>query len=231
MPMATTPRLPQTAPRLLNDRQQRFVDEYLKDLNATQAYRRAGYAGNANVCAVEAARLLRNPQIAAALALAQEQRAQRLHVEADAVLHELVLLYASDITHYVIDDQGNVALAPHAPKDAMRAVSSLKKKVTHTAHGPIYETEIKLWNKPAALKMGGEHLGLLGKRDDKGQEISDLLKAVLFEMHERSQARNLTPEADWAPVPPGERPPLPAPPAVDEDDMPAARPPARRTSP
>jgi hypothetical protein len=61
-------------------------------------------------------------------------------------------------------------------------------------------------------------------RRDESRDISELLKAVLLEMHERSQARDVTPEADWAPVPPGERPtkgtrpPLPAPPGLDDEE-------------
>src|SRR5262245_61417435 len=129
--MATTRPLTERHP--LNDRQRLFVAEYLKDLNATAAYKRAGYEGDANVCAVEGARLLRNPKVAEAIGFAQYQRAKRLHVKADEVLHELVLLYSSDITHYVITDTGDVELAAHAPREAMRAVSSIKKKVTPTA--------------------------------------------------------------------------------------------------
>ena len=61
-----------------------------------------------------------------------------------------------------------------------------------------------------------------GKHEDR-TDISELLKAVLFEMHERRQTRDVTPEAEWAPLPPGERrangtrPVLPAPPGVDEE--------------
>ena len=61
------------------------------------------------------------------------------------------------------------------------------------------------------------------QRKDESRDISELLKAVLLEMHERSLARDVTPDAEWAPVPPGERPatgtrpPLPAPPGVDEE--------------
>ena len=78
----------------------------------------------------------------------------------DAVLYEIALLQHSNLAHYRIDDYGDVTLAPNAPPDAMRAVASLKKKIVHTAMGVSYETEIKLWNKPASLRMGGEHLGL-----------------------------------------------------------------------
>ena len=43
---------------------------------------------------------------------------------------------------------------------AMRAIASLRKKIIHTESTVIYETEIKLWNKPASVRMAGEHLGL-----------------------------------------------------------------------
>jgi hypothetical protein len=62
------------------------------------------------------------------------------------------------------------------------------------------------------------------RREDQS-DISELLKAVLLELADRTQARNVTPapQAAWAPLPPGERrtpsprPPLPAPPGLDED--------------
>ena len=78
----------------------------------------------------------------------------------EAVLHEIDLLQHSNLAHYTVDDYGNLRLSADAPTDAMRALSSLKKKIIHTLTGVIYETEIKLWNKPASLRMGGEHLGL-----------------------------------------------------------------------
>lgn len=54
------------------------------------------------------------------------------------------------------------------------------------------------------------------RRDDRS-DVSELLKAVLLELADRSQARDVTPEAEWAPVPPGARPALPAPPDGDEE--------------
>lgn len=60
------------------------------------------------------------------------------------------------------------------------------------------------------------------KRDDR-TDVSELLKAVLLELADRQQARDVTPEADWSPVPPGvrespgPRSALPAPPDVDEE--------------
>jgi len=99
----------------------------------------------------------------------------------------------------------------------MRAVSSIKKKVTPTAHGPIVETTLTLWNKPQALKMGGEHLGLFTKREDQGQEISDLLKAVLLELHTQREHAAAIP-ADYQPLPRPALTRLPPPPAPEDKE-------------
>jgi phage terminase small subunit len=150
-------------------------------LNATAAYERAGYKARGNSARANAARLLTNANIAAEIEAAQLARSQRMHITQDAVLYEIRLLQHSDVTHYQVDDQGNVTLAPDAPPDVMRAVASLKKKIMHSEFGVTYETEIKLWNKPAALRMGGEHLGLFKKSDPLealGQGLSDLVAEI-----------------------------------------------------
>lgn len=70
----------------LEPRQQRFVDEYLIDLNATQAAIRAGYSektaryiGHEN---------LTKPHIQAAVSKAQQERAERTGITADRALRE-----------------------------------------------------------------------------------------------------------------------------------------------
>ncbi|WP_375183503.1 terminase small subunit, partial [Marinobacter sp.] len=68
----------------LTPRQQRFVDEYLIDLNATQAATRAGYS--AKTAASQGERLLRNVDVAAAIAAAKKARTERTEVDADYVL-------------------------------------------------------------------------------------------------------------------------------------------------
>jgi hypothetical protein len=59
------------------------------------------------------------------------------------------------------------------------------------------------------------------KRDDRS-EVSELLKAVLLELAERQHTRNITPEAEWAPLPPRmglpqEPTALPPPPEPEEE--------------
>jgi hypothetical protein len=81
-------------------------------------------------------------------------------------MDEIGLVAFSDITHYEIDTSGNVKLAEGAPPGAMRAVSSIKKKVTqHTntvgRQWTTTEVELRLWPKTAALQMAGMVNGLL----------------------------------------------------------------------
>jgi phage terminase small subunit len=70
----------------LTAKQQRFVQEYLVDLNATQAYLRAGYKVSETVSAVNAQRLLRNAKVQEVLSQAMQERAQRTEITADMVL-------------------------------------------------------------------------------------------------------------------------------------------------
>ena len=143
----------------LAPKQWRFVEEYLLDLNASQAALRAGYS--ARGVRVQATRLLANASVQAAIAQAQAARARRVHLSQDTVLREIALLATSTLEHYTIDDAGQVHVREGSPEGAVRAIASLKKTIRHTETGVTYETEIKLWNKPASLRMAGEHLGLL----------------------------------------------------------------------
>lgn len=72
----------------LPPRRQRFVDEYLKDLNAKQAAIRAGYtAKRAEQAGYE---LLTFPDVAAAIAAAKKDRAERTRIDQDYVLNLIV---------------------------------------------------------------------------------------------------------------------------------------------
>ena len=82
----------------LTAKRQRFVAEYLVDLNATQAAIRAGYSAR---CASEQGyEILRFPQVQTAIAKARRERAVRLGLSADWVVMELVRLHAETVaTH------------------------------------------------------------------------------------------------------------------------------------
>jgi phage terminase small subunit len=155
-------------PTQLNPKQQRFVQEYLVDTNATQAAIRAGYSPR--TADVQGPRLLGNVRVAAALARAQAERGQRVRLTADDVLAELAVLSSSDaLNHYVMTPEGHLDLAPGAPPEASRAVAIVKRKVrTFTDKDgnstTTFEVEFRLWDKNSALEKAGKHLGLYTDR-------------------------------------------------------------------
>jgi hypothetical protein len=93
----------------LNERQKKFVAAYLLCGVASQAYRDAGYAGDANVVAVSSHRLLRNPKIVAelehqqreaaktAIATRQQRQAFWTRIQNDEALRPLERLKASEL--------------------------------------------------------------------------------------------------------------------------------------
>jgi len=81
------PRGPNLDARGLNPKQARFVDEYLIDLNGTQAAIRAGYS--AKTAEQQATRLLRNAQISAAVEAGKAKRAKKVGVTAEYVIDNL----------------------------------------------------------------------------------------------------------------------------------------------
>lgn len=89
----------------LTAKQRRFVEEYLIDLNATQAAIRAGYAESG--ASVEGARLLANAKVGAAVDIALAKRSERTAIDADWVLKRLALEADADIADLCTDD-GNL---------------------------------------------------------------------------------------------------------------------------
>lgn len=72
----------------LTEKQQRFINEYLVDLNATQASIRAGYSER--TASAQASRLLTNVNIRARIEELKKTRAERLNLDAYWVLKRLM---------------------------------------------------------------------------------------------------------------------------------------------
>jgi len=168
----------------LNDKQQTFVDEYLIDLNATQAALRAGYSERTAYS--QGQRLLKHVEVQKAIQQAQQERRRRTQVDADRVLLELSRIAFSDVMeHYTTDDFGQLSLAEGAPQGASAAVSSIKRKVRTftTKEGDsdtTYEVEYKVWDKNTALTNLGKHLGLFVERHEvTGADGAPLFKSFI----------------------------------------------------
>lgn len=87
------------APLGLTDKQQRFVDEYLVDLNATQAAIRAGYSGN--TASAIGHENLKKPEIQTALLNARKAQQERTNITADGALREIWNIATADARELV----------------------------------------------------------------------------------------------------------------------------------
>lgn len=74
----------------LTEKQKRFCEEYLIDLNATQSYLRAGYKAKSNeIARVESHKLLTKPNIQQYIEELRAEQSKRTEITADKVLEEL----------------------------------------------------------------------------------------------------------------------------------------------
>jgi phage terminase small subunit len=168
---APPPRRARTDARL-NAQQLRFVEEYLHTLNATGSAKAAGY----KQARVVGPRLLQHPIISAKIAALQAARAHRVGITQDRVLAELEECAFSNIDHYRVNDDGNVFLTDEAPPRALRAVSSIKRRIQETGWNKAgeklrtIEVEIKLWDKTSNLYRAGQHVGIFREAPKVGDD-------------------------------------------------------------
>lgn len=153
----------------LTDKQNRFVDEYPINLNATQAAMRAGYSEK--TAAQQGARLLKNVKIAALIAKALEARSERTKITADRVLEELGHIGFFDIRK-MFDAKGDL-LSPADLDDvtaaAIGSIDVVAKSVTVGEAKEIeYVHKIKACDKVRALESIGKHLGMFPTRHEHG---------------------------------------------------------------
>ena len=93
----------------LTAKRQAFVDEYLVDLNATQAAIRAGYSKK--TAAQIGEQNLRKLEISSAIDSAKEARSERTQITSDMVVTELAKLAFTGILDYMkFDDDDKLIL-------------------------------------------------------------------------------------------------------------------------
>lgn len=136
----------------MTKKQKRFVEEYLIDLNSTQAAIRAGYSPHtAKDIGCEN---LAKPNIAAAISQAMAERSRRTGINQDRVLQELARIGFAKITDVV--DPETAKIKSDASDDDLACIQSIKIKPNEFGT----EREVKLYDKKSALVDLGKHLGL-----------------------------------------------------------------------
>lgn len=181
----------------LNAKQQRFVDEYLIDLNATQAAIRAGYASaNADVTGP---RLLGNVGVAEEIAKRQEKLAAKLGVTKERIVSELAKIGFADIRkaikwngHLVREednpDGGDVLVIKELRNNHVLLVDSEDldddtaaaiAEISQNATGGV---KLKMHDKKGALVDLGRHLGMfVDKHEHSGPGGGPVVFETVYE--------------------------------------------------
>ncbi len=145
----------------LTKKQKTFVEEYLIDLNATQAAIRAGYS--VDTAAVIGCENLMKPNIQQEIAKAMAERSKRTGVNQDRVVLELARLAFVKMTD-IVDDKGKIK--DTATEDDLSCIEGIKYKHSDTDSGYSVECEVKIGSKLKALELLGKHLGMWNDKID-----------------------------------------------------------------
>jgi len=146
----------------VTDRQEKFCNEYLIDLNATQAAIRAGYSNK--TADTQGPRLLQNVGVRAYIDAEIAKQSRRTGINADRVVKELARVALIDPTKVINMD--NATVKDDASKDDTAAISSVRVKTSKGVGGDSVEREIKLNDKLKALELLGRHLGMFNDKLD-----------------------------------------------------------------
>lgn len=164
----------------MTKKQKLFVEEYLIDLNATQAAIRAGYSpesagsiGDEN---------LKKPEIKNAIDKAMAERSRRTGVNQDRVVQEIAKMAFLNPIDVINMDEATVR--GEASRDDTACIASVKVKMIPNDEGIITDREVKMYDKLKALELLGKHLGMFTGQtkqsaDTPIQEMQTLADIIL----------------------------------------------------
>lgn len=163
----------------LNDKQKRFCEEYVIDLNATQAAIRAGYSENtAGSIGFD---LLKKPEINEFVKILQLKLSEQSSITAEMVLRELAKCGFANIQD-TLEEGNSIVDISKIDRNKAAAVSGVKRTVKEftNEHGTETTTqvEVKFHDKISALEKIGKHIGMF---TDRIQLTTDGIKSISIE--------------------------------------------------
>ncbi|QNO17345.1 terminase small subunit [Caproicibacterium amylolyticum] len=154
----------------ITEKQKRFADEYLKDLNATAAARRAGYK-DPNF----GRQLLTKTNVSEYIQKRMQAQQSRTEITQDRVLQELAAIGFARGTDYAqVTKSGAVAIKPTDQLNDQQKAAVTGIKETQAG------VEVKLADKVKALELLGKHLGMFDGASQSAdiEDLADLRKEV-----------------------------------------------------
>jgi phage terminase small subunit len=169
----------------LTPKQQRFVEEYLIDLNATQAATRAGYSKR--TANEQGARLLANVSVRQHIEESKAKRSERTEITQDRVLQELARIAFFDIRKLYNED-GSMKKPTDLDDDTAAALVGIDIQETTIGGedgGLIITRKAKVIERTGALTLAMRHLGMLTDKLQHSGEIG--IRTLAAKMRERAQ--------------------------------------------
>lgn len=150
----------------LTPKQARFVEEYLIDLNAAAAARRAGYsARRSEVIGYEN---LTKHDVQAAIEVAQRERSVRTGVTADRVIQEIARIAFADPRSVMA--WGSDGVMPRESSELTDDEAAAVSEVSQTVTKDGGSMRVKMHSKTDALDKLCKHLGLYNERPSVGDD-------------------------------------------------------------
>lgn len=157
----------------LNDKQKRFCEEFLVDLNATQAAIRAGYSKK--TAKEQASRLLTNVNVENYLSQRQQQLQTETGITQKRVLEEYAKIAFSDIRAFYNED-GSLKKITELDEDEAAAIAGVEVDELWDGYGEEREQlgvtkKLKRWDKVKALDSLARHLGMFSKDNEQRKPV------------------------------------------------------------
>lgn len=172
----------------LSAKQAKFVDEYLIDLNATQAAVRAGYS--VKTAAQIGVENLKKPKVGTAIAEALTARSKRTAIDSDWVLTRLGDEAQADLAD-LYTDEGELRPIHEWPliwrQGLVAGIEAVEEK-DHNGKVIGVVRKVKLSDRIKRVEMIGRHVGVQAFKDKLEVDVSDDLASVLAAARERAIA-------------------------------------------
>ena len=160
----------------LTPKQRRFVSEYLKDLNATQAAIRCGYSKK--TAQEQGSRLLSKRMVAEAVAKGTEKQLAKAELSASLVIEHIRRIAMVDVRGYY-DAQGNLKPMHELTEEQGSALAGIETILKNAKAGDgIVDRvhKIKVFDKVRALELLGKHFSLLTNvHEVRGESLEELI--------------------------------------------------------
>jgi phage terminase small subunit len=159
----------------LTPKQARFVQEYLIDLNATQAAIRAGYS--AKTAEQIGHQLLKKTSVAEAVAQAQAKLSEKTGITVERVLEEYAKLGFANMQDYIrVTDEGDAYVnLSEMSRDQAAAIAEVKVEDFKDGRGEdardVRRVTFKLSDKRAALDSIAKHLGMFTEKHEHSGNV------------------------------------------------------------